>query len=32
MSTNPELEAQIDQWRGYVQRRRAISASDVEEM
>ena len=24
MSSNPELEAQIDQWRGYVQRRRAI--------
>ncbi len=32
MSTNPQLEAQIDQWRGYVQRRRAISASDIEEM
>jgi hypothetical protein len=32
MTTNPQLEAQIDQWRGYVQRRRAISASDVEEM
>jgi hypothetical protein len=27
-----ELEAQIDQWRGYVQRQRAISASDVAEM
>ncbi|MFE6969548.1 permease prefix domain 1-containing protein [Isoptericola sp. NPDC057653] len=26
------LEAQIDQWRAYVQRRRAISAADVDEM
>ncbi|WP_116245015.1 permease prefix domain 1-containing protein [Nocardiopsis sp. FIRDI 009] len=26
------LEEQIDQWRGFVRRRRAISASDVEEM
>ncbi|WP_017587452.1 permease prefix domain 1-containing protein [Nocardiopsis ganjiahuensis] len=26
------LEEQIDQWRGFVSRRRAISASDVEEM
>jgi len=26
------LEAQIDQWRSYVQRRRAISAADVDEM
>lgn len=26
------LEEQIDQWRGYVQRRRAISAADVDEM
>ncbi|WP_160049890.1 MULTISPECIES: permease prefix domain 1-containing protein [unclassified Nocardiopsis] len=26
------LEAQIDQWRGFVSRRRAIAASDVEEM
>ena len=32
MTDHPQLEAQIDQWRGYVQRRRAISASDVEEM
>ncbi|MGH3588504.1 MAG: permease prefix domain 1-containing protein, partial [Pseudonocardia sp.] len=27
-----QLEAQIDQWRSYVQRRRAISAADVDEM
>ncbi|MGO3301404.1 permease prefix domain 1-containing protein, partial [Cellulosimicrobium funkei] len=26
------LEAQIDQWRGYVRRREAISAADVDEM
>lgn len=26
------LEEQLDQWRGYVQRRRAISAADVDEM
>ncbi|GII98883.1 hypothetical protein CLV28_2670 [Sediminihabitans luteus] len=26
------LEAQIDQWRGYVRRHRAIAASDVDEM
>lgn len=26
------LEVQFDQWRGYVQRRRAISAADVDEM
>ncbi|MFD2025330.1 permease prefix domain 1-containing protein [Promicromonospora aerolata] len=32
MTDHPQLEAQIDQWRGYVQRRRAISAGDVEEM
>lgn len=32
MSTDAQFEAQIDQWRGYVQRRRAISAGDVEEM
>lgn len=32
MATSPELEAQIDQWRGYVQRRQAISTADVEEM
>jgi hypothetical protein len=27
-----ELESQIDQWRGYVQRHRTISTADVEEM
>jgi hypothetical protein len=27
-----ELESQIDQWRGFVQRHRTISAADVEEM
>ncbi|MBD5784604.1 hypothetical protein IF650_00265 [Cellulosimicrobium terreum] len=27
-----ELEAQIDQWRGYVRRREAISSADVDEM
>ncbi|MEV0708245.1 permease prefix domain 1-containing protein [Nocardia aurea] len=32
MRTEAELEAQIGQWRGYVQRHRAISAADVEEM
>jgi hypothetical protein len=32
MSDHEQLESQIDQWRGYVQRRRAISAGDVEEM
>ncbi|MEU4365374.1 permease prefix domain 1-containing protein [Promicromonospora sp. NPDC023987] len=32
MTDHSQLEAQIDQWRGYVQRRRAISAGDVEEM
>jgi hypothetical protein len=32
MTTNPELEAQIDQWRGYVRRRQAISTADVAEM
>ncbi len=32
MSAEAELEAQIGQWRGYVQRHRAISAADVEEM
>ncbi len=29
---HPELEAQIDRWRGYVQRRQAISPADVEEL
>ncbi|GAB3169783.1 hypothetical protein GCM10027059_35340 [Myceligenerans halotolerans] len=28
----PGLEAQIDQWRGFVRRRRAIASPDVEEM
>lgn len=28
----PDLESQIGQWRGYVQRRGAISGADVEEM
>ncbi|GAA1733396.1 hypothetical protein GCM10009809_31080 [Isoptericola hypogeus] len=32
MAGDARLEAQIDQWRGYVRRRRAISAADVEEM
>ncbi|MHA7134454.1 permease prefix domain 1-containing protein [Oerskovia turbata] len=32
MTTSPELEAQIDQWRGYVRRRQAISTADVAEM
>ncbi|MFI6041026.1 permease prefix domain 1-containing protein [Nocardia sp. NPDC051321] len=32
MSTDAELESQIGQWRGYVQRQHAISAADVEEM
>ncbi|MEV6554256.1 permease prefix domain 1-containing protein [Nocardia sp. NPDC051756] len=32
MSTDAELESQIGQWRGYVQRHQAISAADVEEM
>ncbi|WP_405181502.1 permease prefix domain 1-containing protein [Nocardia sp. NBC_01377] len=32
MGTDAELEAQIGQWRGYVQRHRAISAADIEEM
>ena len=27
-----ELQAHIDQWRGYVQRHRAISVADVDEM
>ena len=30
--TTTELEAQIDQWRGYVQRRQAISSADVDEL
>ncbi|MGW6129230.1 permease prefix domain 1-containing protein [Cellulomonas sp. NPDC055163] len=32
MAQDAELEAQIDRWRGYVQRRRAISTADVEEL
>ncbi|MFD6157560.1 permease prefix domain 1-containing protein [Nocardia sp. NPDC060256] len=32
MGTDAELESQIGQWRGYVQRHHAISAADVEEM
>ncbi|MGW6701544.1 permease prefix domain 1-containing protein [Nocardia sp. NPDC055049] len=30
--TETELQAHIDQWRGYVQRHRAISVADVDEM
>ena len=32
MEPHAELEAQIDRWRGYVQRRQAISAADVDEL
>ncbi|UZX01406.1 hypothetical protein F8G81_01315 [Arthrobacter sp. CDRTa11] len=32
MEQHAELEAQIDRWRGYVQRRQAISAADIEEL
>lgn len=32
METESGLEAQIDQWRGYVRRHRSIAATDVEEM
>jgi len=32
MMATPEVEAQIDQWRTYVQRRQAISTADVDEM
>ena len=32
MEPKPELEAQIDRWRGYVQRSQAISPSDVDEL
>ncbi|MFJ2300705.1 permease prefix domain 1-containing protein [Oerskovia paurometabola] len=32
MPGTPEVEAQIDQWRSYVQRRQAISTADVDEM
>ncbi|WP_246527844.1 permease prefix domain 1-containing protein [Pseudarthrobacter albicanus] len=32
MALHAELEAQIDKWRGYVQRRQAISPADVDEL
>lgn len=32
METHRELEAQIDRWRGYVQRSQAISPADVDEL
>ncbi|MEL7975921.1 permease prefix domain 1-containing protein [Isoptericola sp. F-RaC21] len=32
MGDRERLEAQIDQWRSYVQRHRAVSAADVDEM
>ena len=32
MASHTELEAQIDRWRGYVQRRQAISPADVDEL
>lgn len=32
MALQAELEAEIDRWRGYVQRRQAISSADVEEL
>jgi hypothetical protein len=32
MEPHAELKAQIDRWRGYVQRSRAISAADVDEL
>lgn len=32
MEPHAELEAHIDRWRGYVQRRQAISAADVDEL
>ncbi|SDK66302.1 permease prefix domain 1-containing protein [Arthrobacter sp. ok362] len=32
MAPHAELEAQIDRWRGYVQRSRAISPADVDEL
>jgi hypothetical protein len=32
MASPAELEAQIDRWRGYVQRSRAISPADVDEL
>jgi hypothetical protein len=32
MELDADLEAQIDRWRGYVQRRQAIATADVEEL
>jgi hypothetical protein len=32
MDLDADLEAQIDSWRGYVQRRQAIAAADVDEL
>ncbi|PXA72402.1 permease prefix domain 1-containing protein [Cryobacterium arcticum] len=32
MKLDADLEAQIDRWRGYVQRRQAIAAADVDEL
>ncbi|WP_336081120.1 permease prefix domain 1-containing protein [Nocardia sp. SSK8] len=32
MTTDAQLQAHIDQWRGYVQRHRAISVADIDEM
>ncbi len=32
MELQDELEAQIDRWRGYVQRRQAIASTDVDEL
>jgi hypothetical protein len=32
MGLHTDLEAQVDRWRGYVQRRQAIAAADVEEL
>ena len=32
MELHAELEAQIDRWRGYVQRRQAISPADIDEL
>ncbi len=31
-ASDPDLESQIDQWRGYVQRQQAIAGADVDEM
>ncbi|WP_269047624.1 hypothetical protein [Paenarthrobacter sp. Z7-10] len=32
MESHADLEAQIDRWRGYVQRHQPISPSDVDEL